>query len=161
MLRPCLLAFALAGCDSLTLVIDGSVDGPSDFSLAGLSYDNGTDSFSGLPLTDLVDMPSGASANATYVGEYRSEDGDGRNGSGRAELDLDFVAATADLSLTGAVTATLPGVIDATDVKSTATSGSTFKGDFYGTTGNVVAGEFELDRILPEDDVIGRFIVGR
>lgn len=167
-MRPiffCIAVFALSACSEVEDLIDENfADGPADFSFAGLDYSNSSDSFSGLPLTTLADMPSGAGANAIYRGEYTVEDINGRNGDGRAALDLDFVAATADLTLTGDVIGSAPGVITGTEVQSIPGGQSSFRGSFYNGTsnGSVVAGEFiQVISGNDTDTFFGRFIVSR
>jgi len=158
-------AIALSACSEVQDVLDENfADGPADFSFAGLTYSNNSDTFSGLPLTTLADMPSGAGANAIYRGDYTVENIDGRNGDGRASLDLDFVAATADLTLTGDVIGSVPGVITGTEVQSLPNGQSSFRGSFYNgaSNGSVVAGEFiQVIQGNDADTFFGRFIVSR
>ncbi|MEO1551404.1 MAG: hypothetical protein AAFR93_13405 [Pseudomonadota bacterium] len=161
-----LFAFALVACATASEeAAEVAEPGPAGFSLSGLTYNNGSDSFSGLAETALIDMPSGAGANATYRGDYTAESLAGEDASGRAALALDFVAATADLSLSGDLSGTILGVISGTTVASVPSGGDAFAGQFYnraGDPGAVVAGGFTREVSATDAGTFeGRFIVER
>ncbi|MEM9269630.1 MAG: hypothetical protein AAGA78_11920, partial [Pseudomonadota bacterium] len=87
----------------------------------------------------------------------------GRDVSGSAALALDFVAATADLTLLGDLSGTILGVISGTTVASVPSGGDGFSGQFYNRTGDpgsVVAGEFTRELSASDAGTYeGRFIV--
>ena len=140
------------------LGLSACADGADSFSFASLNFANSTQSFSGLPLTTMAQMPT---ANATYAGHYTVEDAFGFDGAGTAAMELDFAASTANLILEGDVQGNVPGFIVGTKVGTgVGAITTTFNGDFYGEQGEVVAGKFrqtgDFNNILD-----GAYIVSR
>lgn len=146
------LFIALAGAATLS----GCADGPDSFSYAGLNYFNSADGFSGMPLSAASQVPT--TGSATYTGRYTVETLIGIDGSGPASMALDFAAGTADLTLTGDVKGVIGGVISGTGVRSNNNLTTSFNGEFYGETGEVIAGTFSQ---VVTDNLNGAYIVSR
>ena len=139
-----------------------SCSGLGDFSVGGLSYDLESDSFSGLPLTELTAMP--VTGTATYSGKYRGGSFQNLFAGGSATMGVNFSANTVALTLDGDFVGTSQGRIFGTTVRSNRGTGEfAFDGDFYGDDGGVIAGSFEglTSRSNPTSVAAGDYIVAR
>jgi len=145
-----LSASALASCSGL-----------GDFSVGGLSYDLESDSFSGLPLTQITAMPS--TGSATYTGKYRGGSFQNLFAGGSAVMDVNFGASSVALTLDGDFIGTAQGSITGTTVRSGRFGDFQFDGNFYGDDGGVIAGIFEglTNASDPTSVAAGEYIVAR
>ena len=143
-------ATAVANCSAIEAALEEieqeAIAEARDFSHAGMAYDYATDSFSGLTPTDVNNMP--VTGTAIYNGEYTASVSDLGSGTGTGDGDAVvtayFGASTAQLELTGALTATLKGQIAGNEIRKPPLSFSItgFTGTFYGTNASRIAGEF-------------------
>lgn len=117
--------------------------------------------FSGMPLTAPSALP--ATGTAVYTGVYRGGSFQNLFAGGSAAMDVNFSAGTAALTLAGDFVGTSIGRISGTTVSSTRFSKFQFDGNFYGDTGNVIAGDFAglTNASDPTSVASGEYIVSR
>ncbi len=147
-------ASTLAACAGTDIETVGTTFNTMSFGYAGLTFDETTDSFSGLPLTAAADLP--VTADARYRGRYRGKVPGDPIGGGTARLKVNFISGAAQLSTSGMYIGKVQGQVVGNRIES---GNGGLSGQFYGAGGEVAGGTFNGVIVNTTKPITGRYIV--